>query len=131
MSIGRTSRSSQSGPSVRMVPVRRRRTPVIFMGGGSVVRGERLGGPQLRLADHALVTVLHVLNPILQVAALVRQRALNRVRAAGDMALEAIGHEMHRLSDLESMTRHDDPFSSLDGQTGPLGDTRRICGRSR
>src|ERR1700730_12021203 len=128
MSIGRTSRSSQSGPSVRMVPVRRkRRTPVIFMGeGSSVVRGERLGGPQLRLADNALVTVLYVLNPILQVAALVRQRALDRVGTAGNMALQAIGHEMHRLSDLESVTRHDEPLSSLDGQTGPLGDTRRI-----
>ena len=69
--------------------------------GGSVVRRERLGGPQLRLADHTLVTVLHVLHPILEIAALVRQRPLDRVGAARDVALQPIGHEMHRLSDLE------------------------------
>ena len=36
------------------------------------------------------------------------------------MALQAIGHEMHRLSDLESMTRHDDPFPASTGRLDPL-----------
>src|SRR5271169_1076158 len=113
MSIGLTSRSSQNGASVRMVPVRRRtRTPVTFKAAvGSVVRGERLGGPQLRLADHALVTVLHVLHAILQITALVRQRTLNRVGAGWHMTLQPVGHKMHGLPDLESMTRHDEPLS--------------------
>ncbi len=71
---------------------------------GSVMRGNRLGRPQLRLADHALVTVLHVLHPVLKLTPLVGQHPLNRVGAARHMALQPVRHKMNRLTDLELVT---------------------------
>jgi hypothetical protein len=87
----------------------------------SVVRSQSLGRAQLRLADHALVTVLHILHPVLQVAAFVRQQALDGVRPARHMSFEPVGYQIHGLTDLEAMTRHDDPSPAVSGRTGPSG----------
>src|ERR1700722_1897890 len=133
MSIGRTSRSSHSGPSVRMVPARRRtRTAVIFMpslpdnprtiapgpetgeqgdwrAAGSVLGCECLGGSQLRLVHHPLVAVLRVLRPVEEVAAFDGEQTLDRVKSGGDMPFQPVRNEMDCLTDLEPMLRHGGP----------------------
>src|SRR5690349_9139389 len=125
MSIGRTRRSSQSGPSVSMVPdSRRTRTAVIFIRGSPWLRGHGLSWAELRLGDHAFMAILHVLHPILQIAPLVRQRALDRIGTRRHMPFQPIRHEMHGLSDLELMTRHDDPFPPAIEEPHPLDDNR-------
>ena len=96
------------------------------------MRSERLGGPQLRFTDHALVTVLHVLDPVLQIAPFIRQLSLDRVGASRHVPFKTIGHEMHGLSDLEPMARHVKPLSSRRWASWTsLEDAGAICGPSR
>ncbi len=80
---------------------------------------ERLCWPQLCLGNHAFVTVLNVLHSILKVATFVRQRALNCVGSARHMAFQPIWHQVHGLTDLEFMTRHDKTLPAVSGWTGP------------
>ena len=84
-----------------------------------MLRGERLRGTQLSFADHAFVTVLNVLYSILEIAAFIRQRALNCVCSTRHMALEPVGHQVHGLTDLESMTRHNETLPAVSRRTEP------------
>ena len=80
-----------------------------------MLRGERLRGTQLSFADHAFVTVLNVLYSILEIAAFIRQRALNCVCSTRHMALEPVWHQVHGLTDLESVTRHNETLPAASG----------------
>src|SRR5215472_14315157 len=107
MSMGRTRRSSHSGPSVGMVPLRRRtRTAVIFMlasrinrltitpaampGEASGVWRERLGRAELRFVHHALVAVGGMLDSVEQFTSLHRQQTLDGIGARRHLAFETV-----------------------------------------
>jgi hypothetical protein len=83
------------------------------------MRRECFAGPQLCLADHAFMAILHVLYPVLQIAALIRQGSQDYICASWHVSFQPVGHEMHGLSDLEPMARHDDPFPAVSGRIGP------------
>jgi hypothetical protein len=51
---------------------------------------------------------------------------LDRVGSAWHVALQSIGHQLHSLTNLESMTRHDTPFPPSAGGPDPLDDAVRI-----
>src|SRR3984885_14206993 len=87
----------------------------------SVLRGECFGCPQLRLVDDPLMAILAVLHPVIQIASFDRKQALHRVATTGDMPLQAVRHQMDRLTDLELMLRHGGPR----GRPGGLQDRRR------
>src|SRR5215471_16230482 len=107
MSIGRTRRSSQSGPSVRSVPAKRStRTAVIFMPARSVLRRQRGRRAELRLVDHPLVAIAGMLDAVVEVAPLDRQQTLNGIRAGRHVPFQSIGDEIDRLSDLELVMCH-------------------------
>ena len=79
---------------------------------------ERLSGSQLRLADHPFMAILHILDPVLQIAAFVRSWSQDCIRPSRYVSFQPVWHEVHSLSDLEPMARHDDPFPAVSG-TGP------------
>jgi hypothetical protein len=83
------------------------------------MRRECFGGPQLCLADHTFMAILHVLYSVLQIATFIRQGSQNCIRASRYVPFQPVGYEMHGLSDLEPMARHDDPFPAVNGRIGP------------
>jgi len=94
------------------------------------MRRQGLGWAELGFAHHPLVAILNVLDTILQIPALVRQGTLDSVGTARHMPLQSIGHEMDGLSDLELMTRHDNPFLAVVEAGPPLDEAGWICGPS-
>lgn len=84
-----------------------------------MLRSERLRRTQLCLADHAFVTVLYVLHSILEIATFIRQRALNKVGSAWHMALHPVRHQVYCLTNLKSVTRHNNTSPAVSGRTGP------------
>ena len=56
--------------------------------------------------------ILNILDAVLKVAPLIRKLPLNRVGAARHVPFQPVRDEMHGLTNLELMTRHDRPLSS-------------------
>jgi hypothetical protein len=70
------------------------------------VRRECLGGAQLRFADHPLVPIGGVLDPVEKLASLDRQQPLDGVAAGRNMTFQPVGEQIDLLSKFEFVLCH-------------------------
>ena len=70
---------------------------------------ECVGGAQLRFVDDALVAVGGMLDPVEEVAAFDRQKALDGIGASRYVPLQPVRNQEDRLTDLELVLCHAGP----------------------